>query len=130
VSAADDLFDRAVALFNARDFHAAHEEWETLWNDAEGPRRDWLQGLIQVAAAFFHVERGYHATGFVKLMRSAQAKLAAYDASGERMRFDLLEKDLLPWRRHADLVEQGRGLREGLPPLPTIRMRAAEGEPA
>lgn len=120
---ADALFDRAVALFNAREFHAAHEDWETLWNEAEGARRDWLQGLIQIAAAFFHVERGYHASGFIKLMRSARAKVAGYDASRERIRFDLLTRDLVPWQRHADLVEQGRGLREGLPSLPTLVVR-------
>ena len=58
---ADRLFDRAVAHWNAHGFHAAHEDWETLWNDAEGGRRAWLQGLIQYAAALFHFDRGFYA---------------------------------------------------------------------
>jgi predicted metal-dependent hydrolase len=119
----DGLFDRAVALWNARDFHGAHEDWETLWHEAEGARRDWLQGLIQYAAALFHVERGFYASGFVKLMRSAAERVAGHDARHERIRFDLLAADLAAWHAHAARVERGAGLREGLPPLPVIRYR-------
>lgn len=123
---AEQFFDRGVALWNARDPHPAHEEWEALWHEEEGPRRQWLQGLIQVAAALFHVERGFYATGFVKLMRSAAEKRRGYDARGERIDAAALEADLGPWEAHADLVERGRGLREQLPPWPTIRYRAGQ----
>ncbi len=127
---AERLFDRGVALWNARDPHPAHEEWEALWHEAEGPRRAWLQGLIQVAAALFHVERGFYASGFVKLMRSAAEKRRGYDARGERIDAAALEADLGPWEAHAELVERGRGLREQLPPWPTIRYRAGRAPPA
>jgi predicted metal-dependent hydrolase len=119
----DALFDRAVAFWNERDFHAAHEDWETLWHEAEGDRRDWLQGLIQYAAALFHVERGFYATGFVKLMRSAAERVAAHDAGSERIRFDLMANELRAWHAHADAVAAGRGLREQLPPFPVLRYR-------
>jgi hypothetical protein len=119
----DRLFDRAVALWNARDFHAAHEDWETLWNEAEGARRDWLQGLIQYAAALFHYERGFYASGFVKLMRSAAERVSIHDAKPERIRFDALAKDLVPWHAHARKVEAGADLRQGAPPLPVIAYR-------
>jgi len=120
---AEALFDRAVALWNARDFHGAHEDWETLWNDEEGDRRLWLQGLIQYAAALFHVERGFYASGFVKLMRSAAEKVVAHDAQDERIRFDLLTRDLAPWHAHAAEVEGGRPFLERRPPLPVIAYR-------
>jgi hypothetical protein len=119
----DGLFDRAVALWNARDFHGAHEDWETLWHEAEGARRDWLQGLIQYAAALFHVERGFYASGFVKLMRSAAERVAGHDARGERVRYDLLARDLEPWHAHAARVAAGADLRGSMPPLPVIRYR-------
>ena len=70
-------FDRAVAYWNAGAFFEAHEDWEALWQEAEGGHRTWLQGLIQWAAAFHHVERGT-SSGFVKLARSAAQKLAGY----------------------------------------------------
>lgn len=119
----DRLFDRAVALWNARDFHAAHEDWETLWNEAEGARRDWLQGLIQYAAALFHVERGFYASGFVKLMRSAAERVSHHDARAERIRFDALRRDLEPWHAHAARVEAGADLAGGAPALPVIGYR-------
>lgn len=119
----DALFDRAVARWNTRDFHAAHEDWETLWNEADGTRRAWLQGLIQYAAALFHVERGYHATGFVKLMRSAQGLTAEHDARDERLAWEALVRDLAPWHAHAAAVAQGRPLREALPAFPVLGYR-------
>ena len=120
----DGLFDRAVVLWNARDFHAAHEDWETLWNEAEGTRRDWLQGLIQYAAAFFHVERGFYASGFVKLMRSAAERVSGHDAHAERLHFDALARDLVPWHAHAARVAGGADLRSGAPPYPVLAYRA------
>jgi hypothetical protein len=119
----DGLFDRAVAYWNARDFHAAHEDWETLWHEAEGTRRDWLQGLIQYAAALFHVERGYYATGFVKLMRSAAERVSGHDARGERMQFDTFVHDLAPWHTHAARVAAGGDLRTAAPCYPNIQYR-------
>ena len=117
------LFDRAVAFWNQRDFHAAHEDWETLWHEAEGDRRAWLQGLIQYAAALFHFERGFYATGFVKLMRSASERVSAHDPRGERIRFDQLQRELSAWHAHAARVDTGHGLREDAPSLPVIRYR-------
>ena len=122
----DGLFDRAVAFWTAREFHAAHEDWETLWHEAAGDRRAWLQGLIQYAAALFHFERGFYATGFVKLMRSAAERVAAHDARNERIRFDVLQRDLAPWHAHATRVERGHGLRDEAPPLPRIAYREGE----
>lgn len=119
----DALFDRAVLYWNAREPHAAHEDWETLWHEAEGTRRDWLQGLIQVAAALFHLERGYYATGFVKLMRSAAPKRRAHDARGERIDAERLESALQAWERHAERVERGAPLAEDPPAWPTIHYR-------
>ena len=78
------IFDRAVRAFNARRFYEAHEDWETLWNDAEGAQRRWLQGLIQIAAGFFHFERGFHDTGFVKLMRQGVAKATGFDSDSSQ----------------------------------------------
>jgi hypothetical protein len=43
-------FERGCELFNRGRFFDAHEAWETLWLHAHGPRRLFLQGLIQIAA--------------------------------------------------------------------------------
>ena len=75
--AARGLFDRAVAHWNAGRYFESHEDWETLWHEAEGARRAWLQGLIQFAAAFHHFGRG-GASGFSKLVRSAAERAGGY----------------------------------------------------
>jgi uncharacterized protein len=44
--------------FNRREFWEAHEAWETIWLVAESEVEQFLQGLIQIAAAYHHVQRG------------------------------------------------------------------------
>ena len=45
-------------LFNAGEFFESHEVWESLWHEVDGPERELLQGMIQIAAAFHHLVRG------------------------------------------------------------------------
>src|SRR6266496_3485324 len=51
-------FLEGVDHFNSRRFWEAHEAWETLWLSAESDLEQFLQGLIQVAAAYHHIQRG------------------------------------------------------------------------
>lgn len=113
------LFDRAVVYFNAEAFFEAHEDWETLWLEAEGARREWLQGLIQFAAGFHHVARG-GASGFVKLMRTAAAKAGPYAGDTMGIDFARLWTDLEPWIAHAERVGAGAPLADRRPEFPRI----------
>lgn len=108
------LFDRAVVYFNAEAFFEAHEDWETLWHEAEGARREWLQGLIQFAAGFHHVVRGT-ASGFGKLMRTAAAKAGSYAGDTQGIDFARLWVDLGPWIAHGARVAEGHPLRSDAP---------------
>ena len=48
-----------IDLYNAGEFHAAHDAWEERWRDDAGPREKlFLQALIQSAVAFHHLEIG------------------------------------------------------------------------
>ena len=114
------LFDRAVAHFNARRFFESHEDWETLWNDADGARRLWLQGLIQMAAALHHVANTGSASGFCKLVRSAREKAERYAGDTEGMDFPAFWAQVTPWIAHGARVEEGAPLCDRLPPWPTI----------
>jgi hypothetical protein len=117
------LFDRAVVHFNARRFFESHEDWETLWNDADGARREWLQGLIQTAAALHHVAHTGSASGFSKLVRSARAKAAGYAGDTEGIDFPAFWAQVEPWVEHGRRVEAGADLRRDVPPWPQIRYR-------
>ena len=50
-------FLEGIEHFNARRLWEAHEAWETLWLAAESDLEQFLQGLIQIAAAYHHVQR-------------------------------------------------------------------------
>lgn len=48
-----------IDLYNAGEYHAAHDAWEDRWRDRAGPREKlFLQALIQSAVVFHHLEIG------------------------------------------------------------------------
>jgi len=48
---------RGIDEFNRREYFAAHDTLEILWREDDSPLRSLYQGIIQIAAAFIHVER-------------------------------------------------------------------------
>lgn len=55
---ADPRLGQAIALFNAAEWYACHDGFEELWHETAGPMRPVLQGILQVAVAHVHLERG------------------------------------------------------------------------
>lgn len=47
---------RAAEQFHAREYHAAHETLDELWERAPGLDSDFLKGLIQAAVALHHAQ--------------------------------------------------------------------------
>jgi uncharacterized protein len=68
-----------IELFNAGEFWHAHESWEQIWLGAQGEDKRFLQGLIQLAAAYHHVRRGT-LRGAGRLFAAAQTKLTPFPA--------------------------------------------------
>ena len=73
----NERFERGVAHFNASEFFEAHEVWEELWLKAAEPERTFLQGIIQIAAAFHHYQRG-NSRGAKSLLAAGVAKLEQF----------------------------------------------------
>lgn len=63
--------------FNSRRFWEAHEAWEALWLVAESEAEQFLQGLIQVAAAYHHVQRGTY-RGAARLFAAGLRRLEPF----------------------------------------------------
>jgi predicted metal-dependent hydrolase len=63
-----------VAQYNDGYFFEAHETLEELWMQSPWPIRRFLQGLIQLAAAFVHLVR-HEYPGTVRLLGHAIEKL-------------------------------------------------------
>ncbi len=76
-------FEHGIAQFNEGFFFETHETWEEIWLSAAEPDRTRLQGLIQIAAAFHHYQRGNRA-GALSLLAAGLRKLegAADDLFG------------------------------------------------
>ena len=54
----DPRYLAGIEHFNVCDFFEAHEVWEELWADTQGPSRRFYQGLIQVAVCLHHFGNG------------------------------------------------------------------------
>ncbi|HUM01504.1 MAG TPA: DUF309 domain-containing protein [Thermoanaerobaculia bacterium] len=73
-AATHPLWAKGLEEYRAGRFFEAHEEWELLWKEASGEDRRFLQGLIQLAAALVHLERGRTAPAG-RLLRLSREKL-------------------------------------------------------
>ena len=69
-----EKFRDGIMLFNSGEFFKAHEIWEEIWLAAAEPDKTFLQGLIQLAAAFHHSSRG-NQNGGQSLAAAALTKL-------------------------------------------------------
>ena len=84
---------RGLEEFRAGRFFDAHEEWETLWLESEGDAKLFLQALIQIAAACYHLTRGNVAPG-TRLLSLAERKLAPFGDAYAGIRLDLLRRGI------------------------------------
>lgn len=73
-SARDTALSKAALLFNHHLFFEVHEVLEAQWREERDPARLFLQGLIQVAVAFHHLERR-NFRGAVALLHDGLEKL-------------------------------------------------------
>jgi Domain of unknown function (DUF309) len=73
-------FEAGVAAYARGDFFEAHELLEPAWmGSADAAEREFLQGLIKLAAAYVHAVRG-NPLGMTKNLRGARARLLASSA--------------------------------------------------
>jgi predicted metal-dependent hydrolase len=70
-----DALRHGADLFNGGQFWEAHEAWEQLWLEAEGVDKLFLQGLIQLAAAYHKAFVQAQPRGCVMLLEAALQKL-------------------------------------------------------
>ena len=66
-----------LRLYDAGEFFAAHEAWENVWLSLQEPDKTFLQGLIQVTAAFYHLQRN-NPLGTALLLQAALRRLECY----------------------------------------------------
>jgi uncharacterized protein len=79
-----NAFERGAHLYDAGQFFEAHEAWEERWKTAtDASERRFLQGLIQIAAAFHQLLVRRSPASAERLLARGLAKLDACPARVE-----------------------------------------------
>jgi predicted metal-dependent hydrolase len=106
-----------LALIRAGRYFEAHEALEDEWRAAPPQERDFLQGLVHVAVAWYQAGRG-NPVGCERQLGKARRRLAAYapshrgvDVAALLARLDVVEPNLLQQAVHGD-IEPPRPIEE------------------
>ena len=73
----EDEYLRGLALIRAGRHFEAHEELEIAWRAAKPAERDFLQGLVHVAVAWYQADRG-NRIGCARQLEKAARRLGPY----------------------------------------------------
>jgi uncharacterized protein len=74
--------DRGLDLIRRCSYFEAHEELELAWRTAAAGERDFYQGLVHVAVAWYQAGRG-NRVGCERQLEKARRRLAPYAPSHE-----------------------------------------------
>jgi predicted metal-dependent hydrolase len=92
----DRLYQKGLEAFNSAHFYDAHEHWEEVWLETPHPDKLFLQGLIQVAAAFHHYSRA-NVPGTRNLLRAGLLKLDCFPENHGGLEIEALRDAVRGW---------------------------------
>ncbi|MGD0909320.1 MAG: DUF309 domain-containing protein [Candidatus Acidiferrales bacterium] len=110
------LFQQGLEAFNSAHFYDAHEHWEEVWLETPHPEKMFLQGLIQVAAAFHHHSRS-NFPGTRNLLQAGLAKLECFPDRHRGLAIEPLRATVRQW-----LVELKAGENPQHTKIPKIQL--------
>ena len=73
------LFVLGVEKFNNKDFYDSHEYFEEIWSNYNINNRLYLQGLIQLSVAYFHISNN-NINGGISLFNKAIKKMKQFES--------------------------------------------------
>jgi uncharacterized protein len=94
--AKDRLFQKGLEAFNSAYFYDAHEHWEEVWLETPNPEKMFLQGLIQVAAAFHHYSKD-NCLGCRNLLQAGLTKLERFPVEHRGLEIEPLRASVRMW---------------------------------
>jgi predicted metal-dependent hydrolase len=115
-------FSHGIELFNTRRFFDAHEAWEEIWLPSPEPQKTFLQGIIQIAAAYHHYLRGNRA-GACSLLNAGLRRLGPFPGEYHGIEIESLRLAAREW---CDQLGEGRD--PGADCLPQIRHARRESQ--
>ncbi len=66
------LAESGIKKFNRGAYYACHDDLEEAWRQDDGPGRDLYRGILQVAIAYYQIERGNFRGAMKMLLRLRQ----------------------------------------------------------
>ena len=96
-----------LACYQQEQFFEAHEHWEEVWLGLKEPEKSFLQALIQMTAAFHHLNRG-NSEGSISLLRRALRRLESCPESFGGIRVTRLRSEVLDWIRALETEDSTR----------------------
>ena len=103
-----------LECYRKQEFFLAHEHWEGVWLNCTEPEKTFLQALIQVTAAFHHLQRSNRA-GAESLLRSALRRLERYSTEYGGIAVETLREDIRVWLRV--LAEPDESMQRAFPSI-------------
>ena len=98
-----DALLRGIAEFNRGEYFVCHETLEALWKAERRPVRRLYQGVLQVAVALHHLERG-NLPGARSMLAKAVTNLTPFPAPCLGVDVAALREDA---RRLAEALDRG-----------------------
>ncbi len=99
-----------LRCYRNQEFWIAHEHWEAIWLKCDEPDKTFLQAIIQVTAAFHHLQRG-NLIGLASLLNRALGRLDKFPPSYGGIEVEPLRAIIRQWL-------QALGTGHPLPQLP------------
>jgi uncharacterized protein len=97
-----DPYKTGLEHILAGRYFEAHEELETAWRAAPAEERDFYQGLVHVAVAWYQAGRG-NRVGTERQLEKALRRLEAYEPAHRGVDVAALRAQLAELRRTLDL---------------------------
>lgn len=85
-----------LLCYQKEEFFLAHEHWEGVWLRCAGPEKSFLQAIIQIAAAFHHLQRG-NRLGTESLLRAALLRLDLLPSDFDGLSLNPLRQSVRAW---------------------------------
>ena len=89
----EERFRAGVDLIRGRHYFEAHEELELAWRAAEPAERDFFQGLVHVAVAWYQAGRG-NRVGCERQLDKAERRLRPFVPLHRGVEVEQLLKDV------------------------------------
>jgi hypothetical protein len=112
-------FLKALDMFNNKYFWECHEVLEDIWMTKAPPLKTFIQGIIQAAAAFYHV-LNENPRGVLKLTNDSLAKLRPFLPKYEEMEVVFLVERLQEFESKAQEIIKGKETEFELSRIPVL----------